>query len=49
MSVILTHREISAQRLHWLADDAVGFEPVFDANFRITGKNTGKIAKSSLK
>jgi len=28
MSVLLAHPEIAAQRLDWLADDAVGFEPV---------------------
>jgi hypothetical protein len=33
MSVVLTHWEIATQRLHWLADDAVGFEPVSKLKF----------------
>jgi hypothetical protein len=28
MSVLLAHPEIAAQRLDWLADDAVRFKPV---------------------
>jgi len=28
MSAVLTHPEMTPQRLDWLADDAVGFEPV---------------------
>jgi len=33
MVVILMHREIATQRLHWLAEDAVGFEPASKLKF----------------
>jgi hypothetical protein len=33
MSVLLAHPEIAAQRLDWLAEDAVGFEPVSKLKF----------------
>jgi hypothetical protein len=33
MSVLLAHPEIAAQRPDWLAEDAVGFEPVSKLKF----------------
>jgi hypothetical protein len=33
MSAVLTHPEIVRERLDWLADDAVGFEPVSKLKF----------------
>jgi hypothetical protein len=33
MSAVLTHPEITPQRPHWLADDAVGCQPVSNPKF----------------
>ena len=41
MSRVLRTVEITPQRLDWLADDAVGFEPVSQPNSLQTGKLTG--------
>jgi hypothetical protein len=48
MSVLLAHPEIAAQRLDWLADDAVGFEPVSRPNSLLTGKRTGNFVETGL-
>jgi hypothetical protein len=48
MSVLLAHPEIVAQRLDWLADDAVGFEPVSRPNSLLTGKRTGNFVETGL-
>src|ERR1700730_1414222 len=46
MSAVLTHPEMTPQRPHCLAEDAVQCEPVSDANSLLTGKLTGNFAVS---
>jgi hypothetical protein len=41
MSVLLAHPEIAAQRLDWLADDAVQIEPVSAIKFPSITEKTG--------
>jgi hypothetical protein len=48
MSAELAHPEMTPQRLDWLADDAVGFEPVSRPNSLLTGKRTGNFVETGL-
>jgi hypothetical protein len=48
MSAVLPHTEIALERPDWLADDAVGFEPVSRPNSLLTGKRTGNFVETGL-
>ena len=48
MTWFLTHPEITVQRRHWLAEDAVLIGPVSGPNSLLTGKLTGNLSNLGL-